>query len=463
MLNGFQRPSLKTTILLCAGLFNSPLLLAQNASAPAEGEIVQAAQQSAPVSLPVSLPNPLSLEALLADYAQLSPNIRAQQAMLEISEANGSLNESVNNWQLALQGRLGYREFKERSEPNHRLVLHVGKVFYDFGRFAAQAQSDALILSQRQLELQQVENLQKLQVIKAYFNALLSDFQYRVDNEAMAIEYVGFDKLKERHAIGQASDVDLLAGEQLYQKALVKRMQSEQAQLKTRVELANTIGLPQARPDELVFPKLDAFKQRQLGDMSLAALQQQVLEKNPQMQALQQAYQALQFDLQKAQNLDSPTLRGDAWAGQLDSYPQLREGSWKAQISIDVPLYDGGNSRAGQKLIQAKMNQMQANMQLLAQQLRAEVADVYFQIKLLDAEQKQHKLFGDYADLYLDFSRALYENESATDLGDSMVRLSEANYNMVEWQFKQALLWLELDYLAGKAPNLNSAEVIAAQ
>lgn len=463
MLNGFQRPSLKATILLCAGLFNSSLVLAQNASASAEGATAQAAQQSAPVSLPISLPNPLSLETLLAEYAQLSPNIRAQQAMLEISAANGMLNESVNNWQLALEGRLGYREFKERSEPNHRLVLHVGKVLYDFGRIDAQTQSDALILSQRQLELQQVENLQKLQLVKAYFNALLSDFQYRVDNEAMAIEYVGFDKLKERHAIGQASDVDLLAGEQLYQKALVKRMRSEQAQLKTRVELANTIGLPKARPDELVFPKLDAVKQRKLGDKQLAELQQQVLDNNPQMQALQQAYQALQFDLQKAQNLDSPTLRGDAWAGQLDHYPELREGSWKAQISIDVPLYDGGNSGAEKKLIRAKMDQMQANMQLLAQQLRAEVADVYFQIKLLDAEQKQHKLFGDYADLYLDFSRALYENESATDLGDSMVRLSEANYNMVEWQFKQALLWLELDYLNGKAPKLNSAEVIAAQ
>ena len=91
--------------------------------------------------------------------------------------------------------------------------------------------------------------------------------------------------------------------------------------------------------------------------------------------------------------------------------------------------------------------------------------DIFFQIKLLDTEKKVHQAFGDYADLYLDFSRALYENESKTDLGDSFVRLSEANFNMVAWQFKQALLWMELDYLSGHNISLENSQpfVVAKQ
>lgn len=83
------------------------------------------------------------------------------------------------------------------------------------------------------------------------------------------------------------------------------------------------------------------------------------------------------------------------------------------------------------------------------------MADIYFKLKLLATEKKVHYAFGDYADLYLDYSRALYENESRTDLGDSFVRLSQANYNMVAFEFKQALLWMELDYLLGNKVSLD--------
>ena len=411
--------------------------------------------QSPETTAEVSLPSPLSLTLLLDKYAAKAPAISLQNAQVDFAKATLDANQSPNQWQANIDGRLGFREFAKQEQDHNLLALHIGKVIYDFERLQSQQLSDEAKVEQQYLSLKASENRQRLQVVKAYLNVVLADFQYRIDNEAMAIEYVGFDKKKDKHLIGQISDVDLLAAEQEYQAALVGRMKAEQAQFATRIELANVIGLPNARPDELKFPDLTSFKKRSVKGVSLESLQQQVLKDNIELQALKQAQQAQVYAIQKAQNLSSPTLRGDAWLGKLSSHPEVREGSWKAALSIDVPLYDGGQSVLATKQAQAQLALVNAQVQQLEQQLRSQVASIYFQLTLLKAEYKQHQLFGDYADLYLDLSRALYENESATDLGDSMVRLSKANYQMVAWEFKQALLWLELDYLTGQQVALS--------
>lgn len=416
-----------------------------------------------PKSQPLTLPNPLRLPELLSDYASLSPDINLQQAGLQMAESNKSLNQVNNNLELNLLGRLGRREFAEENLPYNFLALHVGKVIYDFGRNDSQFEADSKLTQQAEVALKNAENRQKLEVAKSYFNVLLADFQYRIDNEAMAIDYISFDKVSDRHEIGQLSDVDLLEAEHNYQLALLKRSQSEQAQLKTRVALANTLGLPNARPDELKFPKLNHFEKRSIKSLSLEKLQTMVLDKNPQIQQWLLAEEAQQQLLQKAQDVSKPTVRADAWVGHLSSQPEDREGRWKAQISVDIPLYDGGSKDSQTALAKAELLKIQAQKQRLEQQLRNQVADIFFQIKLLDTEKKVHQAFGDYADLYLDFSRALYENESRTDLGDSFVRLSEANFNMVAWQFKQALLWMELDYLMGSQVSLDNPNTLIVE
>ncbi len=410
-----------------------------------------------------NLPNPLDLTTLLASFAHTSPEISMQLANIDLAKANLDGNQVDNGWQANIEGRLGRRDYAEESQPHNLLALHVGKVLYDFDRSETLLQADQTRLAQQSVLLEMYENKQRLNVVKAYFNVLLADFQYRIDNEGMAIEYVSFDKVKDRHAIGQLSDVDLLESEQRYEAALVKRMKAEQMQLQTRIELANVLGLPDARPDELSFPALNSFNSRSVKELSLQDLQKQVMQKNPQLVALQQAQQAQLFMAQNAQKTSSPSLRADAWVGQLSSYPEIREGNWKATLSVDVPLYDGGAKNSAMAKSQAELNKIKAQTQQLEQSLRTQVSEIYFQLKLLDADKKQRRAFGDYADLYLDYSRALYENESSTDLGDAMVRLSEANYKMVEWRFKQALLWLQLDYLLGEKIALTPVETTLAQ
>ena len=55
--------------------------------------------------------------------------------------------------------------------------------------------------------------------------------------------------------------------------------------------------------------------------------------------------------------------------------------------------------------------------------------------------------------MYLDRSRALYEMEVKTDLGDSMARTTEARRRRVETEYRIALAWARLDAVLGVEPE----------
>lgn len=416
---------------------------------PAQAEIGPEIWRTRSQQLEQPLPNPLTLQYLLNELPLYSSKAGVSRAQWHLAETQANSLASENAIQLNLEGRLSRREFTEESQSHNRLALHFGKVLYDGDLNYKQQQALFGMADAEQTRFQAQLELHKIEVMRAFFDAVLADFQFRIDNEAMAIEYIAFDKSKDRHSLGRISDVDLLKAESNYQSALLNRARSEQNLLKMRLFLANTLGYADVRPDKLQLPNLNVYAQRDAKKLKLEELQQSV-EQHPQLIALKQQWQAQLHKVAATRNLNQPKVRADAWVGKLSSYPELREGNWRADLSLQMPLYDSGLKTAQVEKEQAKLMQYQAQYEDLAMQLRQQVTDLYFELQLLKTEQKKHYLFGDYADLYLDYSRALYENETATDLGDSMVRLSEANYNMTEWQFKQALLWAQLDYLQGK-------------
>ena len=56
----------------------------------------------------------------------------------------------------------------------------------------------------------------------------------------------------------------------------------------------------------------------------------------------------------------------------------------------------------------------------------------------------------DFRELALDRSRALYEMEATTNLGDAMVAVSEVRFKQAETDFQLALAWMELNLLLGQ-------------
>lgn len=392
------------------------------------------------------LPTPLTLEYLLEMPAQLSPDFMRQQARLLQTQAQQAENQSLDGLSLNLQGRLGQREFMGETQDFNLAALHIGLPLYDFGRTASFDQAWSLESNANQLQLESVEKHFRLALMRAYFNVLLADVRYRVENEAMAIAYVTLDKVQEDHAIGRASDAKLYEYEATYQQAFVKRQKAQTDLRRSRMLLANTMGRSDAvisRVDIPDFSDLPDELHRVEDYLALA------VEHNHEILAAKQRFDATQYRVEGAKSGRKPVVRADAWIGQLSSYPEVREGHWHAEVSIQMPLYDGGLTKSRVDRERAQRQQTQAEVFELEQKVREQVTNLYFQLSLLGVEKQAVEAGQTYADFNLDFKRALYENELQSDLGDAMVRISQAHYDALEFELKRALLWSQMQVATG--------------
>ncbi len=392
------------------------------------------------------LPTPLTLEYVLELPAHMSPSFLRQHASVLKAQAQQMEITAQDSLSFNLQGRLGKREFQNEDQDYNLAALHMGLPLYDFGRTAAGEQAWSLDARANEYRLESIKNQFRLDLMRAYFNVLLAEVRYRVENEAMAIAYVTLDKVREAHELGLASDTELYETEENYQKVLLKRQRALTDLRRLPMLLVNAMGRTDAILPDLTLPELTGPPETLL---ELEDYLRLALDNNPDILAAKQANNASQYRIKSAQASARPVIRADAWVGQLSSYPEQREGHWQAQVSIDFPLYDGGLSKSRVDRERAQRLKIRAEVFEIEQQIREKVMNLYFQLELLAVEKQAVEASQIAADYNLDYKRAIYENELQTDLGNAMVRITQTDYDALEFNLKRALLWAKMQVLTG--------------
>nr|MDA3869508.1 TolC family protein [Gammaproteobacteria bacterium] len=388
----------------------------------------------------------LTLEYVLEQPAHMSPSFLRQQASILQAQAQQMEVTAQDSLNFDLQGRLGKREFRNEDQDYNLAALHMGLPLYDFGRTAASEQAWSLDAKANEYRLESIEQQFRLDLMHAYFNVLLAEVRYRVENEAMAIAYVTLDKIREAHELGLASDTELYENEENYQKVLLKRQRARTDLRRLPMLLVNAMGRTDAILPDLTLPELTGPPETLL---ELDDYLRLAFDTNPDILAAKQAYDASQYRVESAQAGARPVIRADAWVGQLSSYPEEREGHWQAQVSIDFPLYDGGLSKSRVDRERAQRLETRAGVFEIVQQIREKIMNLYFQLELLAVEKQAVKASQTAADYNLDYKRAIYENELQTDLGNAMVRITQTDYDALEFNLKRALLWAKMQALTG--------------
>jgi outer membrane protein TolC len=115
---------------------------------------------------------------------------------------------------------------------------------------------------------------------------------------------------------------------------------------------------------------------------------------------------------------------------------------------IEVPLFSSGYDAALAKQI-ARLHQQQALLASGELELRQAVLDLWLEIQALQNRQKELAALGAYRDLYIDRSRALYELEVKSDLGDAQAQISDYQLQQAMADYELAMAWANLDALRG--------------
>lgn len=409
--------------------------------------------------VPRSLPEPLTLEYALSLVDEVHPGVAAENAFQAQLDAERELAAAQNDLDVSVEGRARWVKPPTIAEDDsvtddHKLSLFVRKPLYDFGRTESRiSAAEKAALGQKQ-HFQAFRNERRISIMQAFFDVLLADMEYARDNEAMAVSYIALDRLRNRHELGQASDIMLLEQEADYQRSRYQFALSENRQRATRARLANVLNYPGSLPSALQRPSLD-YDRRELPEFE--RLLELALHNNPEIRGYEAEVTAAEDRVAAAR-----AERGPRLDGELEASNYSRElGSsdrWRAGVTLQVPIYTGGRTDAAIAAAQARRYQAQARLDQARYDLRQQVLELWLAIQQLKLQRDKAYSEQDYRELYLDRSRANYELEFTADLGDAMVRLSEAQLALAKTDYELAIAWERLDALTGeKDPGAGDA------
>ena len=404
-------------------------------------------------SPPVVMPDPLNLETALTFASRPHPQVQADEAELEAAEAETLAARAETGLRTRLEARLRYSDplFKYEGWTNedHRLGLVVSKRLYDFGRSSALEQAATLDVSSRRLLLDETRQQRRIDILQRFFDVLLADLEFARYNEEMAVVYVALDKLRDQHELGQVSDIVVLEKETEYQRVRRQRFESQNRQRLTRARLAFAMGLPGQLPANVVRPMSLPQVQRTLPPVE--ELQADALAGNRELQALRQALAAARERVKSARAGDYPLLDARAEANKY-SRPRAGYDNWRVELNLQVPITTGGLTDAAVARERAAAFRLQAELADAEERIRQQVLELWLRLDALRIQREEMMTASEYRELYLDRSRALYELEVKTDLGDAMVRLTETERDVLKTDFEIALAWEQLDLLLGRSP-----------
>ena len=416
------------------------------------GGLAQATGQQQADSRPEPLPDPLTLEKALALADEPHPDLQIAEARVRAAEAELQGAQSDDDLDIYIEGAVGYLEppdyALDQTKDENRLKISIDKTLYDFGRTSAASDAAARQLSSRKILYISARQQRRLDIMRRFFDVVLADLQFYRYNEEMAVEYVALDRLRDRRELNQVSDLDVLEQETAFQRARTLRTRSQNRQRQTRARLALALNRPGELPSTVVPPQLPQLDQ-QLPEVE--QLQKLALVENPELKALREQLEASLALVDNARAGNNPSLNGRLEAGNYSrEREQTRYGEWRAELSIQVPLYDGNRTDAGVAREKARLFETRSRLTRAEVNVRQQVLELWLRLDTLRAEREQRQTEKSYRELYLDRSRALYELEVKADLGDSMVRYTEAERNMVESDFEMALTWARLNALLGQ-------------
>ena len=430
--------SKRLRVLICAGL---PLLMT--------GVITHAAETSD------SVPEPLTLDYALALADEAHPDIGLAQASLDMAAAQQLQAQSNDDLSVSLDARVRLVDpspvLADKRTDDHHLGVYVQKRLYDFGYQSALEDVAIKELEGHQHTYLITRQQRRLDIMRRYFDVVTADLEFFRYNEEMAVAFIAFDRTRDRKKIGQASDFDVLEKEREYQRIRHLRFRSQNEQRRTRALLAIVMNRPGKLANTVSVPKLSMLEDKLPEYETIIADIQKV---NPQLKAMQSRLDAALARVEMARNSDNPVIKAEFEAHQ---YSRVLGSSdiWRAGIKLEMPLYDGDRSKASLARAQAELYRTRMQYEDLSQAVKQQALELWLELDGLRSKRDEMHALNSFRELYLDRSRAYYELELKTDLGDAMVRVTEAQREAALVDFRIALAWGKLDALLGRLPALN--------
>lgn len=391
------------------------------------------------------LAEPLDLDTALSfALDEAHPEIMTARAQQLMALSTSQLAESGLALQVGLELEAGYIEPSSlalnQDNEDHRASLNIYQPLYDFSQTENKILAADMELKALEKAMQTVFDGRRIDIAKHFFDVLLSDFKYAWHTELTVLAYVHNESVKDRHALGEVSDVALLKANHEHQVLFQQRAVTQSQQQNTRASLAETLNRPGELSSNLRLPKLIHVK-RHLPNYEV--LLARMMQKNSHIILQETRLEAAHKRLQAARNQMRPLLSAQLKVSE-HSRDSASNNDWRAALNLSFPLYEHSAMKSEVSLQRSNWLKQRAMLLRIQSRLRQNLYELWQRIQTLSSARQQLLQSMQYRELELDLNRALYEMEVKTDLGSAMVGISEMRYRQAKTDFELSLAWMEL-------------------
>ena len=404
------------------------------------------------------LPDPLTLSDALLIGTQSHPELVAAQnqvAAAEISSGKVDASYGVNAF-VELQPRLSSRAAADSVDfqDDSRYGLVIRKRLTDFGRTESRKEAAQSDIAASQARFVTRLDRHRLEIMRSFFAVILADHAYRARNERLAIDYFRYSRMAERRdRFEQYSDLEVAKQEAAYRKAYVARHRADLERRQRRHALALKLGRPGELSSELVAPDLSAFRDREIPEYS--NIIDKAIASSSTLKAHRASVASAQAQVSVAEKLNSPVLSADFEAREYHDSSFSSRDRYRLNLKFIMPLFDGAQVRDTEvALAENALAQKQAELLMAEYGIREAVLTLISDLLVNRAAIVAVEAEETYRSYYQDRSRAMYEMEMRSDLGDAQAAAAEAILEAARVDFEQALLWAEFDALLARSSAL---------
>ena len=422
-------------LLLCTLLMASPVLQADSSST-------------------VPLPTPLTLVDALSLANDSHPDLRI--AWANVSRAGIRLREVESSYGVNTLLELQPRVASSASvsgvdfEDDSRFGLVIRKRLSDFGRSASRHVAASAAVRSEEAAYQVRRNLHVLEVMEKFFAVILADLAYQAHDESMTVSYFRYKRLADRQAsFQQYTDMEVAERELAYRRAYVKRLRSDLTRRQARNSLALALGRPGELSADLAMPDLTVYARQEIPDYH--ELVDRVISTSPTLEVLRHRIEAAQASVDAVRKADFPVLSAEFEAWEYTDNTSANRDRFRANLKFVLPLF-GSTGTKDVRLAEAHnvLFRLQSELTSAEYVLRDRVLELLHGLEVNRAQEVAAAAHEEYRGYYQDHSRALYELELRSDLGNAQAKAAAAMLESTRVRFQRALLWTELDGLLGR-------------
>jgi outer membrane protein TolC len=393
---------------------------------------------------------PLSLQKALMISEKNSLALKDNRFVVQTQNNQRLLIEQSNSSSLKFKSRLQLISPSSLSTnqqtDDHVISLLYSKKLYDFGLTDSLLQENSFSNRSHRFTQNLASKKLRLQVMENFFKVHLSDLSFNVWNEGLSIAFIRMDRSRDKVELKILTEIDFLSLQKTYQTALLNRTEAEQKQRLARSLLAQSMSSNELPSD---LEKLDTVDwKRKVPDYDL--LVASTLENNDDIKLIANKIHVLQQKQQSNKYTFGPSLSLEA---DVKAYSKETSGTTPASVRLlfEYPIYSGNAESLKNEQYQIEIARLQNQKQIKINSLKHEVLGLWQGLNLLLLKKQKADGLTDYQDYYLDKSRALYEVELESDLGDAMTKFSSAILEQAKVKYQWILTWEALSMLTGDA------------